>query len=89
MDPTWDAAGTVSWSVIEVNMGIICSCLVTLRPLATKLFPKVFQWNPRPQASLNLQSPSLEFAEALSSSSGSSQGKSRGYITNERAVGER
>ncbi|KAF2183652.1 hypothetical protein K469DRAFT_505625, partial [Zopfia rhizophila CBS 207.26] len=41
-DPTWDKAATVTWSAIELNMGIFCACVVTLRPLACRLFPNAF-----------------------------------------------
>ncbi|CAG8961145.1 hypothetical protein HYFRA_00002688 [Hymenoscyphus fraxineus] len=30
------------WSVIEVNVGIICACLQTLRPLMARVFPNLF-----------------------------------------------
>ncbi|CAG8973343.1 hypothetical protein HYALB_00000106 [Hymenoscyphus albidus] len=30
------------WSAIEVNVGIICACLQTLRPLMARVFPNLF-----------------------------------------------
>lgn len=28
------------WSSVEINVGIMCACLTTLRPLVARLFPK-------------------------------------------------
>lgn len=42
-DLTWDKAPTVTWSAIELSMGIFCACIPTLRPLACHLFPKAFK----------------------------------------------
>ncbi|KAH7304554.1 hypothetical protein B0I35DRAFT_330539, partial [Stachybotrys elegans] len=41
-DPTWDNAGVAIWSCIELNVAIICACLTTLRPLITRLYPRLF-----------------------------------------------
>ncbi|KAF2712012.1 hypothetical protein K504DRAFT_363733, partial [Pleomassaria siparia CBS 279.74] len=38
-DPFWDNAPAAYWSVIELNCGIICACLPTLRPLIQKAIP--------------------------------------------------
>lgn len=38
-NPTWDQWTTALWSVIEVNIGIICTCLPTLRLLLLRIFP--------------------------------------------------
>ena len=35
-DPTWDNVPTSYWTVVELNCGIICACLPTLRPLLRK-----------------------------------------------------
>ncbi|KAH7378895.1 hypothetical protein BKA64DRAFT_585274 [Cadophora sp. MPI-SDFR-AT-0126] len=32
-DPTWDSQGASTWSIIELNIGIICASVSTLRPL--------------------------------------------------------
>jgi len=40
-DPTWDNVGAASWSCIEANVGILCSCLPALKPLVNKLFPRL------------------------------------------------
>lgn len=40
-DLTWDSVGASSWSCIEANVAILCSCLPALKPLINKLFPKL------------------------------------------------
>ena len=45
-DPTWDKTGTVYWSAIEVNVGIICTSMTTLRPLVSRIFPGTFNATP-------------------------------------------
>lgn len=44
-DPTWDDEAAATWSVLELNMGIVCSCLATLRPLVTRIVPRFFTVN--------------------------------------------
>ncbi|PGH19269.1 hypothetical protein AJ80_04136 [Polytolypa hystricis UAMH7299] len=39
-DKTWDNVGAAAWSAVECNVGIICCCLPTLRPLVARLFPR-------------------------------------------------
>lgn len=41
-DMTWDKTGTVYWSAIELNVGIICASMTTLRPFVARMFPGVF-----------------------------------------------
>jgi len=38
-DPFWDNAPAAYWSVVELNCGILCACLPTLRPLIQKAVP--------------------------------------------------
>jgi hypothetical protein len=40
-DITWDNVGAATWSSIELNIGIICACLPTLRPLLIRVFPRL------------------------------------------------
>jgi hypothetical protein len=35
--------GSLNWSTAEVGTAIFCSCMSALRPLASKIFPKIFQ----------------------------------------------
>ncbi|KAK9777181.1 hypothetical protein AB5N19_12290 [Seiridium cardinale] len=39
-DPTYDIASTM-WTVIEMNVAIMCACLPQIRPLIVKLFPRL------------------------------------------------
>lgn len=34
-DMTWDLVPISKWSVIEINMAVICACLTTLKPILT------------------------------------------------------
>ncbi|KAI3333138.1 hypothetical protein F4824DRAFT_473346 [Ustulina deusta] len=38
-DPTWDHVGSSIWSSIECNVGIVCACLVHLKPLIAHFTP--------------------------------------------------
>lgn len=38
-DPTYDNPPAATWSSVETNVGIICSCLPLLRPLMTRFLP--------------------------------------------------
>lgn len=42
-DITWDNPGTATWSTMELNIGIICASLPTLRALLSKMFPRAFK----------------------------------------------
>lgn len=42
-DTTWDSSPVAYLSVIEVNVGIICACVITLRPLLTDMFPSLIK----------------------------------------------
>ncbi|KAI2639020.1 MFS general substrate transporter [Hypomontagnella submonticulosa] len=35
----WNASFTFMWSAIEVNVGIICACIPTLKPLVRRILP--------------------------------------------------
>ncbi|OAA76057.1 hypothetical protein LEL_05741 [Akanthomyces lecanii RCEF 1005] len=41
-NPTWDQLIVAFWCTIEVNVGIICTCLPTFRLILLRLFPHVF-----------------------------------------------
>ena len=40
-NPTWDYYEVALWSTLEINIGIICTCLPSLRLLLVRLFPRV------------------------------------------------
>ncbi|KAH8723286.1 hypothetical protein GQ44DRAFT_774116 [Phaeosphaeriaceae sp. PMI808] len=39
-DPMWDNAPAAYWTVMELNCGIICASLPTLRPLISRMIPQ-------------------------------------------------
>ncbi|KAF5679397.1 integral membrane protein [Fusarium heterosporum] len=41
-DPNWDNVDAAVWSFIEVTMAIITACLPTLRPIFSRLMPRLF-----------------------------------------------
>lgn len=43
VDVTWDSSPVLYHSVIEVNVGIICACVITLRPLLNDIFPSLIK----------------------------------------------
>lgn len=41
-NPTWDQWNLVYWSTIEVNVGMICTCLPSMRLILLRVFPRLF-----------------------------------------------
>ncbi|KAF2830025.1 hypothetical protein CC86DRAFT_179093 [Ophiobolus disseminans] len=41
LDPLWDSSAVAYWSVMELNVGILCACLPTLRPLIKQFAPRL------------------------------------------------
>ena len=41
-DITWDSPASVNWSAIELNIGILCASLPTLRPFLAWVWPSAF-----------------------------------------------
>ncbi|KAJ5281460.1 Major facilitator superfamily domain general substrate transporter [Penicillium angulare] len=42
-DFSWYASLSFMWSVVEVNVSIICACVPSLKPLVTRLLPKLIK----------------------------------------------
>ncbi|KAL6702742.1 hypothetical protein ACN47E_000976 [Coniothyrium glycines] len=40
-NPTWDQSDVVNWSNIEINVGILCTCMPTLRMMLVRLSPRI------------------------------------------------
>lgn len=40
-NPTWDNLAVTTWSTVEINVGIICACMPSLRVLLVRIFPKI------------------------------------------------
>jgi len=41
VDFAWYASLSLMWSAVEVNIGIICACIPTLKPLFSRILPKL------------------------------------------------
>jgi hypothetical protein len=41
MNPTWDFLNVGVWSTVEINVGIICICMPSLRLFLVRLFPRL------------------------------------------------
>jgi hypothetical protein len=40
-NPTWDQTEAINWSNIEINVGIICACMPTIRVILVRIFPRI------------------------------------------------
>jgi hypothetical protein len=40
-NPTWDQADVIHWSNIEINVGISCACMPSIRVIFVRMFPKI------------------------------------------------
>jgi hypothetical protein len=45
-NPTWDQWDIVWWSTIEVEVGLICTCLPTMRLILVRIAPRMFGSGP-------------------------------------------
>ncbi|KAI0802401.1 hypothetical protein GGR55DRAFT_451446 [Xylaria sp. FL0064] len=68
-DPLYDVASTM-WTVIEMNVAIICACLPQIRPLLVKVFPKIM---PASSASRDRAGPKVTLGSGILKSYGSRQ----------------
>ena len=41
LDFSWNASTALMWSAVEVNVGIICACIPTLKPLIKQILPSM------------------------------------------------
>ncbi|KAH7176256.1 hypothetical protein EDB81DRAFT_634129, partial [Dactylonectria macrodidyma] len=46
-NPTYDYIEVSIWSMVEVNVGIICNCMLAIRLLLVQLFPKLLGYSHR------------------------------------------
>ncbi|KAM5341892.1 hypothetical protein ACJ41O_014923 [Fusarium nematophilum] len=56
-NPTWEFLEVSKWSTIEINVGIICACMPSLRLLLVRLFPKVLGTSQRYYANYGSNRP--------------------------------
>ncbi|CZT52783.1 related to L-fucose permease [Rhynchosporium secalis] len=43
VDFAWNASTALMWSAVEVNVGIICACIPTLKPLVKRILPSMLK----------------------------------------------
>ncbi|RDW93166.1 uncharacterized protein DSM5745_00488 [Aspergillus mulundensis] len=58
-DPTYDNVGAATWSAVECNVGIICACLPTLRPLISRMIPRLLSSDHNPRSRSRAKSKRL------------------------------
>ncbi|QGA13596.1 hypothetical protein EYB26_001246 [Talaromyces marneffei] len=58
-DFSWYGAFTFMWSAVEINVGIICACVPSLKPLAARLLPRMIRGS--------TESSSTQFGSAVRS----------------------
>ena len=46
MDFTYNTTPVFYWTVVETNAAIVCACAMTLRPLLSRWWPKMFSPHP-------------------------------------------
>lgn len=56
-DTSYYYPGVAAWSLIEINIGIICACLPTLKPIVDRLFPQLLHDTRRNPAARGNQKP--------------------------------
>lgn len=67
----------ISWSVVEANVGIICACLIALRPLVARILPRCVEGSHEvPKHRMIL--PRVENAEATTTTSSGKAKHQRG-----------
>ncbi|OKL62446.1 hypothetical protein UA08_02573 [Talaromyces atroroseus] len=64
LDITYTESLAFMWSAVEVNIGIVCACIITLRPLVGKVFPKMLEDSRRKQSSGGSSSTKPESSRA-------------------------
>ena len=61
LDFAWNASIALMWSAVEVNIGIICACIPTLKPLIKRILPSMITDRSRDEsekhASFDSQAP--------------------------------
>ncbi|KAF4506968.1 hypothetical protein G6O67_005649 [Ophiocordyceps sinensis] len=65
-NPTWDFFDVILWSTVEVNVGIICVCLPSLRLLLLRAFPRL---SSPTQRLLHRSAPAGAYSRAVAGSS--------------------
>ncbi|KAK6953461.1 hypothetical protein Daesc_005765 [Daldinia eschscholtzii] len=90
-DPTYDIASTM-WTIIEMNVALVCACLPQIRPLIIKWFPRLmpaYYSNSREQSDKRpaYSSNGLSTSHPSSSESHSKSEEDKWMRINSRKVG--
>lgn len=70
INPTWDNWSTGIWSTIEINVGIICACMPSLRLLLIRAFPKLLVANTPPSNQSSIKKGRRYAMATITSNSG-------------------
>lgn len=71
-NPSWEFVGVSDWSVIEINVGIICACMPSLRLILVRIFPALGGSSNRSRA---YQTGSMNYARSNGRSRAGTGGK--------------
>jgi len=55
IDFAWTASTALMWSAVEVNVGIICACIPTLKPLVKRILPSMITDRSRSGSGSNIE----------------------------------
>ncbi|PVH68237.1 putative integral membrane protein [Cadophora sp. DSE1049] len=64
-DITWDNTQAAVWSIIEVTVGIICASMPAMKPVISRLFPRLLSSNRSHQPTMLSQGRSYNFRSAF------------------------
>jgi fucose permease len=79
-DFAWYASLSLMWSAVEVNIGITCACIPTLKPLITRILPKLIHDHTVHQTSDTAKSVSYVSPEETGPPNGFGSGTARANI---------
>ncbi|KAK6841037.1 hypothetical protein PG987_001897 [Apiospora arundinis] len=77
-NPTWDQFEVANWSTIEINTGIICACMPSIRLLLVRLFPKVLGGSTNGKSQYYASSAANNRTNPKSRTKNATQSQSRG-----------
>lgn len=82
-NPTWDQSEVVNWSNIEVNVGIICACLPTIRVILVRFFPNIMGTTKATSQAYNAKYGYGNGSRGMGNTAGSRFGQTSGRGVNE------
>ncbi|KAJ4382572.1 hypothetical protein N0V86_001794 [Didymella sp. IMI 355093] len=82
-NPTWDQVDVVNWSNIEINVGIICACLPTIRVILVRAFPSIMGTTRASSQAYHAKYGYGNSSRGVGNTAGSKMGQSSGRGVNE------